>query len=137
MNLAGGGKQGLPSGVLGHPEDIVRGVLVAILEHLLALCLVSNVVGAIGVGQLGFKLSSAQREAVGHVLEKDEAEHEVLVLGRFDAAAELVRRLVECRCVRVLAVAFVGHDVRVLPLLFQPAGSRGRQTLPVKNALFM
>ena len=70
-----GGGDGLPAGALRHEEDVLRRVLVAILLE--ALSLVD-------------KLLVALVELVGDVLEEDEPEHDVLVLGGIDVAAQLV-----------------------------------------------
>src|SRR5205823_3826568 len=64
-----------PAGVLGNPEDVVGGVLVAVLR-----------VGP----RLGEQLRPVFLEGVGDVLEEDEAEDDVLVLGGVHRAAELV-----------------------------------------------
>jgi len=67
-----------PAGALGHEEDALRRVLVAVLFEALAL-----------VDELLVLLL----ELVGDVLEEDEPQHDALVLGGVQVAAKLVRRL--------------------------------------------
>ena len=65
-----------------HPEDVERAVLV----------------GVFGVGALrllGYELGVMLLESVGDVLEKDQAEDNVLVLGGVHAAAQRIGHLPE------------------------------------------
>jgi hypothetical protein len=63
-----------------HPEDAECAVLVRILG-----------IGAFRA--LGFEMSVLLLEGVGDVLEEDEAEHDMLVLGCVHAAAQSVSHL--------------------------------------------
>ena len=63
----------------------------------------------LGSRELGLELAAAQLERVGDVLQEQQAEHEVLVLGRLDAAAQLVRRLEQRRGVRSVPAADARH----------------------------
>ena len=72
--LVGPGLQDRPAGVGRHPEDVLGDVLVAVLG---GFCT-----------PLGEHLCVALLEGVGNVLEEDEAEDDVLVLGGVHAAAE-------------------------------------------------
>jgi hypothetical protein len=70
-----------PTGFLRHQEDVLGAVFVRILGV------------RAGVGPLsGEQLGAVFLKAVRDVLEEDEAEQNVLVLGRADVAAQLVRR---------------------------------------------
>ena len=80
----------LPAGLGGHPEDVVAGVLVAVLEELCAPALVRDVVVADSGRRSRLELLAAGLEAVGDVLEEDQAEDDVLVLGRLLVAAQRV-----------------------------------------------
>ena len=85
--LADGGLLGLrlqvrPARLGRHPEDVLRAVLVGVLG-----------VGALRL--LGFELRVLLLEGVGDVLEEDQAEDDVLVLGGVHAAAERVGHLPE------------------------------------------
>ena len=85
-------RQRVPAGAFGNPEDAVAGVLVLVVEELL------NAVRRHLVGEeLGADLVAALGEGVGDVLEEDQAEDEVLVLGGVHGAAELVGRAPEDR----------------------------------------
>ena len=66
-----------PAGLLGHPEDVSSGVLVTVL--------------GIGVFLL-LQFRVAFFKGVGNVLEKDQPENDVFVLGSVHVAAQLVRR---------------------------------------------
>ena len=75
--LRGAGLEVLPARLLGHPEDAGGAVLV----------------GVFGVGALrllGFELGVLGLEGVGDVLEEDQAEDDVLVLGRVHVVAQRV-----------------------------------------------
>ena len=63
-----------PAGLGRHPEDVLRDVLVAVLGGVLA--------------PLGEHLGAVLLEGVGDVLEEDETEDDVLVLGGVHAAAQ-------------------------------------------------
>ena len=67
-----------------HPEDVQRAVLVRVLG-----------VGALRL--LGVELGVLLLEGVGDVLEEDQAEDDVLVLGRVHVAAQRVGHLPELR----------------------------------------
>ena len=73
-----------PAGLLGHPEDAVGAVLVGVLG-----------VGA--VGAVGLELGVLRLEGVGDVLQEDQAEDDVLVLGGVHVVAESVGGLPELR----------------------------------------
>ena len=64
-----------PAGLLGHPEDVFGGVFVGVLGG-------GRVFGEEG-GAAGFK-------GDGDVLEEDQAEGDVLVVGRLQVLAQLV-----------------------------------------------
>ena len=63
-----------PTGLRRHPEDVLGGVLVAVLGGILA--------------ELGQDRGMAFLEGVGDVLQEDQAEHDVLVLGGVHRAAQ-------------------------------------------------
>jgi len=65
-----------PAGLLGQVEDVLHGVE---LDHV-----------EVGLLALVDEFRPAGLELVGYELEKDEAEHHVLVLGGLDGAAQLV-----------------------------------------------
>ena len=78
-DLADGGLPGLglqvrPARLRWHPENVERAVLVRVLR-----------VGALRL--LRFELRVLRLEGVGDVLEEDQAEHDVLVLGGIHATA--------------------------------------------------
>ena len=66
-----------PAGLLGHPEDVDGAVFVGVFR-----------VGALG--PFGFELGVLLLEGVGDVLQEDQAEHDVLVLGGVHVGAERV-----------------------------------------------
>ena len=70
------GLQVWPAGLLRHPEDVLRDVFVAVLRSLFS--------------PLGQHHRVALLEGVGDVLQEDEAEHDMLVLGGVHRAAERV-----------------------------------------------
>ena len=80
----------LPARLGRHPEDPLGGVLVAVLQQAFEL-LARDAVGF----QLGLELVAAGLEGVGDVLEEEQAEDDVLVLGGVDLAAQGVGRLPE------------------------------------------
>jgi hypothetical protein len=73
--LLGGVLQVRPARGLGHPEDVLGAVFV-------------RVFGAVGV--VREQLGAFGLEAVGDVLEEDQPEGDVLVVGRLHVAAQLV-----------------------------------------------
>ena len=75
--LLGVGLQVRPAGFLGHPEDVDRSVLVGIFR-----------VGPLG--PFGVEFGVLLLEGIGDVLQEDQAEDHVLVLGRVHVAAERV-----------------------------------------------
>ena len=82
--LRGAGLEGRPAGLLGHPEDIRGPVLVGVLG-----------VGALRL--LGLELGVLGLEGIGDVLEEDQAQDDVLVLGRVHVVAQGVGGLPELR----------------------------------------
>jgi hypothetical protein len=83
-DLADGGLLGVglevrPARVGGHPEDVLGLVFVRVLG-----------IGALVVALAGEELGAVLLEAVGDVLEEDEAEDDVLVLRRVHVVAQLV-----------------------------------------------
>ena len=92
VGLLGGGTQRLPARRLGHPEDIDLAVVVAVFQFA-----GQQRGGAVGqkvfvgrIGEAGGQLGALGLEGVGDVLDEDEAEHEVLVLGGVHVGAQLV-----------------------------------------------
>ena len=71
-----------PAGLRGNPEHIVRAILVRVLW----VC---------GLGPLGFQAGVRFLESVRDVLQEDEPEDYMLVLGGIHAAAEGVGHLPE------------------------------------------
>ena len=82
--LRGGGLEGRPTGLLGHPEDRGGPVLVGVLG-IGAVCLIGLELGVLGL------------EGVADVLEEDQAQDDVLVLGGVHVVAQGVGRLPELR----------------------------------------
>ena len=80
--LRGGGLEVRPAGLLGHPEDAGGAVLVGVLG-----------VGA--VGAVGLELGVLRLEGVADVLEEDQAQDDVLVLGGVHVVAQGVGGLPE------------------------------------------
>ena len=94
--LACGGQR-VPAGALGYPEDAFALVLVHVVEEL-ARSAISGTSSARSSARI---CVAALGEGVGHVLEEDQAEDEVLVLGGVHRAAQLVGGLPQrCRAVR-------------------------------------
>jgi NAD-dependent oxidoreductase involved in siderophore biosynthesis len=93
VRLRRGRQQRRPARLLRDPEHVLGGVLVAILEHLGDLLRVADVAVAGRVAELGLELAAALLERVRDVLQEQQSEHQVLVLGRLDRPAQLVRRL--------------------------------------------
>jgi len=79
------GLDGVPPGVCRDPEDVVSGVLVAVLDEPRA----ARLGDAIG-GELGLDREAALGEPVGDVLQKHQTKHHVLVLARLLVAAQRV-----------------------------------------------
>ena len=73
--LLGVGLQMRPARLLGHPEDVLGQVLVRVFG---------------GGGVFGQQRRALRLEGVGDVLEEDQAEDDVLVLGRLHVVAQLV-----------------------------------------------
>ena len=73
-----------------HPEDALGGVLVAVFEQAFELLAADAV-----ASQLGLELVAAGLEGVGDVLEEEQAEDDVLVLGGVDLPAQGVGGLPE------------------------------------------
>ena len=82
--LRGGGLERRPAGLLGHPEDRGGPVLVGVLG-----------IGA--VGPVGLELGVLGLEGVADVLEEDQAQDDVLVLGGVHVVAQGVGGLPELR----------------------------------------
>ena len=94
VGLLGAGTQCLPAGALGHPEHVDLAIVVALLQLLgqkLGVCVVEVVVVTL-VGEAALKLAPARLEGVGDVLDEDETQHDVLVLGGVHIGAQLVGR---------------------------------------------
>ncbi len=90
VGLLGLRADGLPARRGGHPEHVGHRVVVALLQRL-------GVVGGVGqvqvarlVGERGLELRAALVEGVADVLEEDQAEDDVLVLGGVHRRAQLV-----------------------------------------------
>jgi hypothetical protein len=66
-----------PAGLFGHPEDIVGAVFVLVFRRLIVL---GQELGAFGL------------KGVGDLFKEDEAEDDVLVIGRLQVLAQLVGR---------------------------------------------
>ncbi|GIV04128.1 MAG: hypothetical protein KatS3mg015_2958 [Fimbriimonadales bacterium] len=83
-DLADGGLLGVglevrPAGFLGHPEDVDSPVLVRVFRVGAALA-------------VGFEPSVLLLKGVGDVLEEDQPEHDVFVLGGVHVRAQRIRR---------------------------------------------
>ncbi len=76
--LLGAGLEVRPARGLWHPEDVVGPVFVLVLD---------------AVRILFFEFGTLGHEAIGNMLEEDQAEDDVLVIGRLHIGANLVRRL--------------------------------------------
>jgi len=76
-----GRKDRRPAGLLGHPEHLLFHVRVAIVKFFCPRKRVCDVLLALGVREFGLKRSAALFEGVGDVLEEDQAQDELLVLG--------------------------------------------------------
>jgi len=100
--------QGLPNGRLlraglevepachfRDPEDVLHPVLVGVFEGLGSHPGILDVPLARRITILGFECSAALPKSIGDVLQEDEAEHHVLVLGGIHVVPELVGRLPE------------------------------------------
>ncbi|MEJ7894378.1 MAG: hypothetical protein WKF94_17245 [Solirubrobacteraceae bacterium] len=83
-------EQRIPARLLGDPEDVDDLVGVAVFQDLRAFSVVVGGPLALRVARECVQRLAACLEAVGDVLEEDEAEDEVLVLRGLDAAAEVV-----------------------------------------------
>ena len=90
VGLLGLGADRLPAGGGRHPEHVGHGVVVAFFQRF-------GVVGGVGqvevagfVPECGLQLGAALVEGIGDVLQEDQAEDDVLVLGRVHAGAQLV-----------------------------------------------
>ena len=90
---------GLPAGERGHPEDVLRGVVIAVFElggNGRGVGGVGVVVGAVEevvvrrIFERGFEFLAAEVEGVGNVFEKDEAEDGVLIDGGVEVGAKPV-----------------------------------------------
>ena len=103
----------VPAGALGHPEDALALVLVLVVEERLEPGL-GHAVGE----HFGADLLAALGERVGDVLEEDQAEDEVLVLGRVHRAAQLVGGLPQC----VVQVSGTRHARQRRLVLLLPGG---------------
>ena len=79
--LRGVGLQLAPAGLGRHPEHVLGLVFVGVFR-----------VGALVVAHACQQLGAVLFEAVGDVLEEDQAKHHVLVLGRVHVVAQLVGR---------------------------------------------
>ena len=80
-----------PTSLRWNPEDVIFAVLVAILDNITAFGLILHVVLARRIGSEENELIVAFGEGIGDVLQEDEAEHDVFVLGGVHVAAQLVR----------------------------------------------
>jgi hypothetical protein len=74
-----------PAGLGRHPEDALGGVFIPRFEQAFDLLGLHP-----GFGQLGLQLVAAGLEAVGDVLEEEQAEDHVLVLGGIHLPAERI-----------------------------------------------
>ena len=119
LGLARCGLQVLPARFTRHPEDVVGEVLVAVLgvEAGLAGAAGRKASGGLSLG-LGDQARALLLEGVRDVLEEDEAEHHVLVLGRVHVAAHLVCRgpelLLEAEGLVAVGLLAPRHSPRVL-----------------------
>ena len=102
LRVLGGCLESFPSGLGWDPEDVLGAVLVGVFG-----------IGA--VGDLGEELLAACLERIGDVLQEDESQDDVLVLGRVEVASQLVgsgpERLLEAQPGAV-AVALGGPALR-------------------------
>jgi len=92
--------QVLPARLGRHPEHPLGGVLVAVLQQTFELR-ASNAVG----GQFIVEFFAPGLERVGDVLQEEQAENDVLVLGGIDLAAQGIGRLPENFGTRKVGVA--------------------------------
>jgi hypothetical protein len=94
VGLRGGGEQPREARLLRDPEDVLGDVLVAVLEDRAPLVLaLGEVVGVRRVAGRLLEPGAAALEGVGDVLEEEQSQDEVLVLGGLDAPAQPVGRL--------------------------------------------
>src|SRR5690606_6090494 len=102
----------LPAGGLGYPENIVGAVFVLVL-------------GPFGI--VALELRALRHEAIGDVLEEDQAEDDVLVIRRLHVAAELVRSLEQLGLEAEVAALAIGASLRAAasqpPLLMSSPSS--------------
>ena len=96
--LADGGLLGVglkmrPARLLRHPEDVFGEIFVGVFG---------------GVGVFGQQRGTLCLEGVRNVLEEDQAERDVLVVGRLHVAAQLVGRLEQLRLEAKVAAVAVG-----------------------------
>jgi len=81
-------EQRVPARLARHPEDVLGAVLVAVLEDLLTLGVIVGEPLRVRVAGERLELSATRGVPVGDVLQEDQAQREVLVLRRLDAAAQ-------------------------------------------------
>ena len=90
VRLFRGGAQGFPAGGFRHPEDVGFLVVVAVFQ------LVGNQGGIIemvvvgGIGEAPGQFGTARGEGIGDILDEDQPEDEVFVLGGIQIGAQLV-----------------------------------------------
>lgn len=116
VGLSGLAQQVRPAGTGGHKEHVFRRVLVFVFR-----------VGTFKRPLAGLELGVDLFERVGDVLQEDEAEHHVLVLGSIDVLAQLVGGLPELLFQRFFFDGFVSLDsghIGIFLLGCHPAGER-------------
>ena len=130
LGLLGIRLQVRPARLARHPEDVLGEVLVAVLGVDAGL---AGAAGRKAPGGLVLGLRQQGRvlllERVGDVLEEDEAEHHVLVLGRVHVAAHLVGRGPE------LLLEAEGLAVAVLLDGLSPFTTSTHQSSTARNAI--
>jgi len=84
----------VPARQRGHPEHVLLGVVVARFEFLFDQigAIRSKVVVILRIGECGLQFFAALLEGIGYVLEKDQAEHNMLVHGGVKHRQQLVSR---------------------------------------------
>ena len=113
----------LPACLRRHPEDPLGGVLVAVLQQAFDL----RPADAFGF-QFPLELATPRLKGVGNVLQEEQAEDDVLVLGSVDLTAQGVGRLPENFGVGQVGGYVIVRHAGFSPPLFgcQTPGPRGR-----------
>ena len=129
VELLGVGADRLPACRPRHPEAVDHRVVVALLGGIRPVIGVRQIEVVGFVGERKRQLVAALVEGVADVLQEDQAEHDVLVLGRIHRRAQLVGRRPE-GFLEVLVHSVTGESARRRAGSFVPAG---RLQIPQKH----